>query len=219
MRSGHAPDDVVGGVDMRDPVAHRLVHRVLQRPRPGLDGDHLGAEQPHAVHVQALALDVLGAHVDPALQPETRGHRRRRHAVLPRAGLRNYARLSHPPGEQRLAHGVVDLVSAGMAQVLALEVDLRTAEFGAQALRQVERGRPADVARQVHGQLLLEPFVGAELRIQTGQFVECADQRLGDVPAAVRSEPAVGIRRLVRRPIGLWHVAPPRRTPAPWRRS
>jgi len=45
--------------------------------------------------------------------------------VLPGAGLGDDARLPHAPGEQRLAERVVDLVRAGMGQVLALEVDRR----------------------------------------------------------------------------------------------
>ena len=43
------------------------------------------------------------------------------HAVLARSGLGDHARLAHPPGEQRLAHHVVELVRAGVGQVLPLE--------------------------------------------------------------------------------------------------
>jgi hypothetical protein len=35
-------------------------------------------------------------------------------------------------GQQGLADGVVDLVRAGVVEVLALEVDLRAADFAAQ---------------------------------------------------------------------------------------
>ena len=43
MRTGDAADDVVGVVDVRDPVPHRLVHGVLQGARTGGHGGHLGA--------------------------------------------------------------------------------------------------------------------------------------------------------------------------------
>ena len=47
--------------------------------------------------------------------------------MLARAGLGDDARLAHALGEQRLAEHVVDLVGAGVAEVLALEVDARAA--------------------------------------------------------------------------------------------
>ena len=77
--------------------------------------------------VQRLALHVLGAHVDVALEAEQRARRRRRDAVLPGAGLGDDAPLAHARGEQRLAERVVDLVRAGVRQVLALEEDPRAA--------------------------------------------------------------------------------------------
>jgi hypothetical protein len=43
--------------------------------------------------------------------------------VLAGAGLGDDARLAHALGEQRLAERVVDLVRAGVVEVLALEVE------------------------------------------------------------------------------------------------
>ena len=37
--------------------------------------------------------------------------------------------FAHPPGQQGLAEGVVDLVGAGVVQVLAFQVDPRPAQF------------------------------------------------------------------------------------------
>ena len=56
---------------------------------------HLGAEQPHAEHVQRLALHVLGAHVDVALEAEQRAGGGGRDAVLARAGFGDDAPLAH----------------------------------------------------------------------------------------------------------------------------
>ncbi len=84
-----------------------------------------------------------------ALQAEARAHGRGRDAVLAGAGLGDDPPLAEPLGEQRLADGVVDLVRAGVGQVLALEPDARARRPRRQALGQVERRRPADVvARQ-----------------------------------------------------------------------
>jgi hypothetical protein len=123
-RIGRRPDarsdHVVRRLDVRDPVANRRRHRLLQRPRAGVDAHHLGAEQPHALHVRLLAAHVLGAHVDDALQVEQRARRGRRDAVLARPGLGDHAWLAHAAGEQRLPQGVVDLVRAGVGEVFAL---------------------------------------------------------------------------------------------------
>ena len=63
-----------------------------------------------------------------AFDPEQRARRRRRDAVLPRAGLGDDAGLAHALGEQHLAERVVELVRAGVEQVFALEPNLRAAE-------------------------------------------------------------------------------------------
>ena len=76
-----------------------------------------------------LPLDVGGAHVDDAGKAEARRDRGRGDAVLAGAGLGDDARLAHALGEQDLAEAVVDLVRAGVVQVLALEIDLGAAEM------------------------------------------------------------------------------------------
>jgi hypothetical protein len=116
-------DHVVGGLDVGDPVADRLARGLFQRPRPELDGEHLGAEQVHALDVRLLALHVLGAHEDHALEAEARAHGRGRDAVLAGSRLRDDALLAQPAGHEGLPEGIVDLVRAGVAQVFALEVD------------------------------------------------------------------------------------------------
>ena len=70
------------------------------------------------------------------------------HAVLAGAGLGDHALLAHPQREQRLAERVVDLVGAGVVEVLALELDLRPAALLAQPLGVIQRRRPADVVLQ-----------------------------------------------------------------------
>ena len=87
MRPERRAEQVVGVGDVGDPVAHRLVDRVLERPAAGVHLPHRGAEQLHAHDVQRLAAHVLGAHVDDALEAEQRAGGGRRDAVLPGAGL------------------------------------------------------------------------------------------------------------------------------------
>ena len=70
----------------------------------------------------------FGAHVDVALEAEQRARRRRGHAVLAGARFGDDAPLAHALGEQRLAERVVDLVRAGVRQILALQEDARAAD-------------------------------------------------------------------------------------------
>ena len=145
MRSGGRSDQVVRVLDVRDPVADRLVHGVLERRGARGDGAHLRAEQAHAHDVRSLPARVLLAHVHDALHAEARAHGGRCDAVLAGAGLRDDPPLAEALGDQRLPDGVVDLVRTRVREVLALQIDARTADVGGQALGQVDRRRAADV--------------------------------------------------------------------------
>ena len=59
--------------------------------------------------------------------------------MLAGAGLGDDARLAHPAGEQDLAEHVVDLVRAGVVELLALEIDLCAAELLRQPFGEIER--------------------------------------------------------------------------------
>ena len=143
MRSERGAEQVVGVADVGDPVAHRLVDRVLQGLAAGVDLPHRRAEQSHAQDVRRLAPHVLGAHVDVTLETEQRARARGRHSVLTGAGLGDDARLAHALGEQRLPERVVDLVRAGVREVLAFEEDANAVATGCggEACRLVDRRR------------------------------------------------------------------------------
>ena len=100
----------------------------------------------------------------------------------------DHARLAHALGKQRLADGIVDLVRAGVVQILALEINLRAAEMLGPALGVIDGARPADVVLEFVFEL------GAELRIDAItlvcglQLIERLDQRFGDEHAAIRAE-------------------------------
>ena len=131
MRAERRAEQVVGVADVGDPVAHGFADGVLERAAAARDAHHLRAQQTHAEDVQPLPAHVFLAHVDDALEAEQRADRGGGDAVLARAGLGDDALLAHAPGEQRLAQAVVDLVRAGVQQVLALELDVRAAQsFG-----------------------------------------------------------------------------------------
>ena len=122
--------------------------------RPSACGCPIRPGAPPRRAVACAAHSVAGARDRPrpcrsCRHPEARRHRRGRHPVLPGAGLGDDAPLPHAPRQQRLTEAVVDLVRAGVGQVLALQIDPRpAAEGGAQVRREVERRRPPGVRRR-----------------------------------------------------------------------
>ena len=130
MRAHHGADHVVGGSHGRRPIAERLVDSLLQGLHPRGDRHDLRAEKLHPHDVGRLPMRVLLPHVDDARQTEQCTRGRGRHTVLTGAGLGDDPLLAHPPRQQDLADRVVDLMGAGVVQVLALQVDLRAAGDG-----------------------------------------------------------------------------------------
>ena len=201
VRAGHGADAVVGVLDIRDPVAQRLVHRILQRGGAGGDGDDLGAQQLHAEDVGLLPLDIGGAHEDGAGQVEQRAGGGRGHAMLAGAGLGDDALLAHALGEQDLPQHGVDLVRAGVVQLIALEIDLRTlprlglgAAMLGDALGGPERARAAHIILQQAAPFGIEGGIGLGPGIGGLDLEDQRHQRLGDVAAAKAAKAPGGIR-------------------------
>ena len=186
-RADGRADDVVGGAHVAHPVADRGADRLLERAGAGLYRHHLGPQQTHALYVGGLTAHVLGTHVDHAVEAEQSAGGGRRHAVLAGSGLGDDPRLPHPPGQERLAHRVVDLVRAGVCEVLALQIDA-PADPLREPRRQVERRGSADVVAEEPVQLGPEARVLARLAPGLGQLVKRRDQDLGHVAASVGAE-------------------------------
>ena len=145
MRPRDRADAVECVLDIGDPVAQRLIERILQRARTGKRRHDFGAQELHAEHVGLLPLDVDLAHIDDAFEAEARAGRGGGDAMLAGTGLGDDAGLAHAPGEQDLAHHIVDLVRAGMIEFVALEIDFGAAEMLGQPLGEIERAWPADI--------------------------------------------------------------------------
>jgi hypothetical protein len=204
VRAGDGADAVVGVVDIRDPVAQALVHRVLQRGGAGGDGHHLRAQQLHAEDVGLLALDVGGTHEHGAGQVHQGAGRGGGDAMLAGAGLGDDARLAHALGQQDLAQHGVDLVRAGVVQLVALDVYFRAvaaarrqrSEVLRQALGVPQRRGPPDIMRQQPSPLRHEGRVALRLVIGALDLQDQRHQRLGHETAAELAEAAAGIGAL-----------------------
>ncbi|CRK52028.1 conserved hypothetical protein [Rhodococcus sp. RD6.2] len=193
MRARRSAEAVVRVVRVGDPVAQRLVDRVLEGRRSGDRGDDLAAEEAHPCDVERLPLGVHLTHVDDALESEECARRRGRDAMLAGAGLRDHAGLAHPLGEQHLPEHIVDLVRAGVVEVFALEEQASTAGVLGQPGRFVDRRRPAGVVPLQAIQFAQERRIDAGLVVLGGDFLDHRHQCLGDVAATVGAEVATRI--------------------------
>ena len=193
VRAERRTEDIVRRADIRHPVAHRFVDGFLERLLADGYRHYRGAEAFHAENIQCLTLHVHLAHVDDTLEAEHRADRGRGHTVLAGARLGDDALLSHAFGEQNLPHGIINLVCARVAEVLALEVDFCRAELFGHAFRIIERRRAADIFAQVILQLLPEFRILPHRMVNTRQFVQRLHQRFRNKHSSIRSKMSVSV--------------------------
>jgi hypothetical protein len=185
MRAYAGADQVVRRLNVGDPVADGLARGLLEGARPELDRHHLGAEEVHPLDVRSLAAHVLGAHVDHGVDPEFRAHRRGGHAVLAGAGLGHDPPLSEPLREHGLAERVVELVGAGVEEVLTLEVEPLS---GSEPLCARQGRGPSPVLRAQPMQFLTEGWVGECFLPAPLELIERRNEGLGNEAASELSE-------------------------------
>ena len=113
------------------------------------------------------------------------------------ARLGDEALLAHALREQGLADGVVDLVRAGVVEVLALEDDRRAAEVRREALADRDRGLASDIVVEDLLELLLEGRVLLRVLVRGRELLQRSHERLGHVLAAIDAEMSLGCHRLV----------------------
>src|SRR5699024_1483326 len=108
--------------------------------------------------------------------------------VLAGAGLGDHPGLADQLGEQRLPEHVVDLVRAGVVEVLALEEDPHPAGVRGELRHLGDRAGPSGVVPVQGGQPSRELGVPLGLLPRGGQVVQGSDQRLGHEPATEVTE-------------------------------
>src|SRR5690606_7959148 len=150
------------------------------------------------------SLDIGGAHEDFARQPIARTNGRDGDTVLAGPRLGDDPGLAHPPREQDLPEAVVDLMAAGVVELVALEVNFRAAflpvpgshlaQMRRQALGMIERRWTSRIMRVEGFQLGLKLRVVLCFRVSALEIEDQRHQRLGDEPAAEDPEEAVIVR-------------------------
>ena len=166
--------------------------------------DHLGPQVFHPEHIGPLAGDVHRAHVDFAVKIEARRHRGGGEPVLARPGLGDDAPLAQPLAQQALAHHVVDLVGAGMIQVLPLDIDPGAPELAGQVGQVGHRGGPPGVGLHQLDKFLPEGGILLALPEAGQQFLDGGVQNFwqeGPAVLAVIALTAIGkVKNIHERP-------------------
>ena len=193
MRPHHRADAVDGVVVFPAVGVKCRVHRLLEGLQAVGHLDHARAQDLHAGHVGRLLFHVYGTHVDVAFQPEIGRRGGQRHAVLARAGFGDHLFLAHVLGQQRFAHAVVELMRAGVVEVLALGVELHVAQRGRQPLQMRHRRGPPLKLPADAPQLVDELAGFADGHVGVGDFVHGGLQLRRNIGAAVFAEIAVRI--------------------------
>src|SRR5699024_7353499 len=114
-----------------------------------------------------------------------------------RAGLGDHTRLAHPLGEQRLPQHIVDLVGAGVVEILTFQPHPGTTGMFGEPGRFGQQRRTARVTRQQPVELIGERRILACLLVFGRQLVQRPDQRFRHEPPPVGAEVPPGIRLMV----------------------
>ena len=111
--------------------------------------------------------------------------------MLAGAGLGDDAGLAHPLRKQRLAHGVVHLVSAGVIQILALQVHAGASNGLRPPVREVKRRRSAHIVPELRIELREELGIVRIALVRIAQLRHRPNQRLRDERTSVGTEMSV----------------------------
>ena len=102
-----------------------------------------GTETLNAIDIGSLTFRIDCSHVDGAWETQPRTRCCCCDAVLPGPGLGNHTSSSEPTGQEGLTNGIVDLVGAGVGEVLSFEINGCPPRFP-EAVGACQGGRAAD---------------------------------------------------------------------------
>ena len=140
---------------MTAPVADGFAAGIGERHVARPHGMHRRAEHLHTLYIRVLSFNVGSTHENLTLHTHQRTNCCGSHTMLTGTSLCDDARLAHAACQQNLSDSVVDLVRAGVVQVLALQ-EQTAAILLAHAPCLVERRRAAHIVFQQLAVFLLE---------------------------------------------------------------
>lgn len=110
------------------------------------------------------------------------------HTVLAGSRFGDDPLLAHAERQQGLAKRVVDLVSAGVVQVFALQPDFGSTAKLRQSPCEIQWTRSPNISRKQLVELGAELGVLLGLRVFFGQLIECGDESFRNVTTAEIAE-------------------------------
>ena len=155
---------------------------------------HICAQDLHSCHIGCLFFDVHRAHVNVTFQSEIGCGCCHRNTVLTGTGLCDHFLLAHVLGKQHFAHAVIQLVRAGMVQILTLHIKLHAANGCGQTL-QVRNRRGTALELLADAAQLRNKFPGlADGVIRLGDLVHGFLQFVADIRATIGTKIAFLVR-------------------------
>ena len=188
MRPHNGTKTVMGVIDPGCPFPHGLGDRILQRRRAAGHRHHLCPQQLHSVHIQRLPPGILLPHEYHTLHVHQGSSCSSCHTMLSGTGLGDEPGLSHLLCQQSLPQHIVDLVGAGMVQILPLQINLCATQSVGQLLCIVQPGGTVCILIQQLRQFPVECGVILVMQICLLQFYDSVHQGLRDVLSAVNAE-------------------------------
>ncbi|MPM86936.1 hypothetical protein SDC9_134029 [bioreactor metagenome] len=201
MRSHDRSQHIVGVLHLPCPFAHGFVHGILERPGTRHHRMNRCTKKTHPVDIQSLPLTIDTPHEHFALQAQQGGNGGGSHTMLSGSCFSNDAFLAHIFRQQALSEHIVDLMRACMVQILALEVDVGTAQVTAHIRCIGQQAWPPGIVGIQLGQFCLEAGIVLPPAVGLLQFQYCRHQSFGDVLPTIDSKSSFLHSELLQRSI------------------
>src|SRR5947209_6013622 len=181
----------MSGPDIRHPIPHRLVDRLLQGGLASSNRDDFRPKKLHPGDIQGLPLHIDLAHVDHAFAAESGGDRCGGDAVLAGPGFGDDPSFAHALGEKDLTERVINLVRSGVKEVFTLEINLWVSKPTAEAFGKIKRSGAAGESAEQTREFISETGIVLCAVVFFRETLERGHQSSGHKHAAIWLQMAV----------------------------